>query len=122
MSHKDYLEAHARLLSNMHELTKSKQQDYCGKDSSAFSNVERVEKLGICSTETGILTRILDKIARLSSFAQKGEYAVSDEKVEDTVVDAANYLLMLSIYIKQKQLDKSTPEELMLEASKKLKW
>ena len=51
---------------------------------------ETFRKLGPISA----ITRITDKYNRLVSLATKGEQQVNDEKLEDTLIDLANYAVM----------------------------
>lgn len=48
------------------------------------------------------LTRLLDKISRLNSFANKNEMEVKDEKLMDTIYDTINYSIIYCIYMKKK--------------------
>lgn len=41
-----------------------------------------------------VCIRLADKLNRLSSFAKKQEMLVDDERVEDTLMDLANYAIM----------------------------
>ena len=72
---------------------RSKNHDYSG-DVSPFRNFELVEKLGITTTERGFLVRMCDKISRVSNLLDKEEM-VSDEKVEDTLMDLAAYAMLM---------------------------
>jgi hypothetical protein len=99
--HRDYTE-------KMHVILRKKNADYTGT-AGPFANFERVEALGIATTEQGFLTRILDKICRLTTFVQKGVLQVSDESVEDTCLDGANYLLLLAAYIRDKKEQSCKP-------------
>lgn len=60
-----------------------------------------VEKMKIVSTERGMLVRMMDKMARLSNIVD-AEASVLDEKTEDTLLDLANYAIILASYIKDK--------------------
>ena len=102
MTHKEYKAFHKQMCEKMIKLTEDKNSDYCGDSPSAFTNFERVEKEGITSTEIGILTRMMDKFARLNSFVQKDSYKVQDEKIEDTAADLANYAIILAGVIQSK--------------------
>ena len=84
----------------MQEVTKKKNADYTGKTEDPFANFTKVEVLGICSTNQGFLTRMTDKFSRIISFVQKGVLEVEDEKIEDTLMDLANYCILFSAYIK----------------------
>lgn len=44
--------------------------------------------------------RLGDKLNRLESFAQKKDMQVSDESVEDTLMDMANYAIMTLVEIR----------------------
>lgn len=69
-----------------------KNHDYSkGKD--ALRNFKLVESFGLTDSQTGIMVRLTDKMARISNLLNT-EPKVS-EKVEDTIDDAINYLLLL---------------------------
>ena len=80
------------------EIAQKKNSDYAGCDD-AYKNFRSVEILGI-KTETGIITRLMDKIVRISNLLNKNPDVV-DEKIEDTINDAINYLAILKSYIKR---------------------
>lgn len=46
---------------------------------------------------TSVITRLKDKIYRLSSINKSGNIMVKDESVEDTLLDLANYCIMALI-------------------------
>lgn len=84
----------------------AKNSDYAGEthiSKDAFANFTRVEALGIATTEQGFLTRMMDKLCRVTTFAQKGVLKVTDEKVTDTLMDLANYAILMMAYIKSKR-------------------
>ena len=85
------------------EITKMKNADYTGVNSSPFANFQMVEHQGTCSTEQGFLVRMSDKMSRLSSFVSKGKLLVKDESVIDTLSDLANYCSLLAGYIYSEQ-------------------
>lgn len=103
MTKSEYMAFHKAACEKMHTITKAKNADYTGTGANPFANFERVEALGICSTEQGFLTRMTDKMSRLSSFVQRGVLEVKDESVEDTLLDLANYSILLAAYIKAKK-------------------
>lgn len=84
------------------EISRKKNADYTGSNANPFSNFESVEVLGI-KTEQGFLTRMMDKMKRISSFVEKGELLVKDESVIDTLSDLANYSCLLAGYIESKR-------------------
>lgn len=104
MTDKEFLEYHHSFTEKMREIVRKKNHDYAGFGESAFANFELVEKIGIAKTEQGFLTRIVDKISRINSFIEQGTTKVEDEKIEDTLMDLANYSILLAGYLKSKKL------------------
>jgi len=106
MTREELLAYHKQKCQDMNDTMKRKNNDYCSASSSKeidpFHNFRQIESLGLCSAEVGIVTRMLDKLARISSFIKNGELQVKDESVEDTLLDLANYSIILSAYIKDK--------------------
>lgn len=84
-------------------ITAAKNADYNHSDENPFSNFENVERLGVCSTEQGFITRMMDKMSRLVSFIHRGVLQVKDESIEDTLLDLANYCILMAGYIKSKK-------------------
>lgn len=78
------------------DIIKSKNADYAGS-SDPWKNFRSAEVVGV-SLERAILVRILDKLARVGNLLGK-ENQVKDESIEDTILDAANYLLILHAYL-----------------------
>lgn len=72
------------IANQMADLYERKNHDY------GDSFGETFRKLGPISA----ITRITDKYNRLVSLATKGEQQVNDEKLEDTLIDLANYAVM----------------------------
>lgn len=81
--------------------TKAKNADYTGGSDDPFSNFTCVEAYGVKS-EHGFITRMSDKMKRISSFVTNGELQVKDESVTDTLQDLANYSMLFAAYIKSK--------------------
>lgn len=80
-----------------------KNHDYAGADGDTpFTNFQRTEQMGICSTEKSFLVRITDKLSRLATFAETGGLKVSNESYEDAILDLINYLILFSGYVKSK--------------------
>lgn len=105
MNQQQYFEYHESALRRMSKITRAKNSDYAGAagDLDPFANFRNVEKLNICSTEQGFLTRMTDKLSRLSTFVQKGILQVKDESVEDTLLDLANYCILMAAYLTAKR-------------------
>ena len=102
MKKSEYFEFSQSFFNECIEISKKKNADYTGGDDNPFSNFQSVEVLGI-KTEQGFLTRMMDKMKRISSFVEKGELQVKDESVTDTLRDLANYSCLLAGYIKSQK-------------------
>jgi len=106
MNRNQYLDFHAETCQKMIEVTKAKNHDYAGfGDDDPFANFKVVEQCGIASVEQGFLTRMMDKMSRVNSFVKQDVCNVQDEKIEDTLVDLANYSILMAGYIKSKKSD-----------------
>src|SRR5690242_10231263 len=103
MTKKQYLKYHKECCEKMHDITTRKNSDYTGETDNPFFNFTRSELIGNGTTEQGFITRMMDKISRLISFSQRGFLQVKDESVEDTLLDLANYCILMSGYIKSKR-------------------
>ena len=103
MTREQLLQYQREICAKMISIAEKKNADYAGKGGDAFNNFTRVEALGIASAEQGFLTRMTDKISRVISFMQNGELLVKDESVEDTLIDLANYSILLAGYLKSKK-------------------
>lgn len=108
---------HKEACTKMHDIMKQKNHDYSGSID-PFINFKSVEALGICSTEQGFMTRMMDKVCRITNFMQSGELHVKDESVEDTLMDLANYSLLLMLYIKMNKKPKATFEGMTIDELK----
>lgn len=105
MTKKEYLEFHKKCAEKLVEITAAKNADYTGKSDDPFQNFRTCESIGICSAEQGFLTRMTDKLARINSFVQKGELMVKDESVTDTLLDLANYSILMAGFIQSKKAE-----------------
>ena len=128
MNREDLLNIHETLTRRARELMDKKNRDYAGRGGTEpFANFTRVESMGICSTELGMLVRITDKLSRLSSFAESGKLAVENESFEDTIIDVINYMVLFYAYLQDKTSKTNAeynstqlvPQELLNEAVKK---
>jgi len=103
MTRDELLIYHADICNQARELMSLKNRDYAGDHGNEpFANFTRVEAMGICTTEQGFLTRITDKMSRLSSFIDCGKMHVENESFNDTIVDVINYMVLLSAYLEDK--------------------
>ncbi len=103
MNTKEFLEYFEKITGGMLDTCKKKNADYTGVTEDPFANFTQVEKFGICKAEIGFLTRMTDKLCRISSFVKNNELQVKDESVHDTLLDLANYSIIMSAYIKSKK-------------------
>lgn len=110
MNQQEWVELHKTLTSRMHEITAKKNADYADKGD-AFSNFKLVEEFGVCSAEQGMYARMTDKMSRLASFIKNGELQVKDESVEDTLLDLANYSLLMIGLIRSRGGDKNVAQD-----------
>ena len=109
MTRNELLQYHIDICNEARDLMSLKNKDYAGSEGNEpFANFTRVESMGICTTEQGFLTRITDKMSRLSSFIHAGNMNVQDESFKDTVVDVINYMVLLSAYINDKDTTNQT--------------
>lgn len=111
MTKAEYIELHQYLCLKMVEITKAKNADYSGSGDDPFSNFRQIGHLvqmpNVC--EIGFLTRMSDKFSRIGSFISKGTLQVKDESVEDTLLDLANYCLLMIGFLKsQKPIEPRT--------------
>lgn len=78
---------HYAICQKLNQAYKAKNHDY------GDSFGDTYKKLGIISA----VTRLSDKMNRLMSLAVKHDVQVKDEKIEDTLLDMANYAIMTLI-------------------------
>ena len=78
---------HYAICQKLNQVYKAKNHDY------GDSFGDTYKKLGIISA----VTRLSDKMNRLMSLAVKHDAQVKDEKIEDTLLDMANYAIMTLI-------------------------
>jgi len=98
---KQFLKRLKELHNEALEITKNKNADYAGIDD-PFKNFKIVEELGITSVEEGIMTRMCDKMSRISTLLKK-KANVKDESIQDSLKDLSNYSLILSVYLENKK-------------------
>lgn len=81
------VEQHYAICQNLNQIYKAKNHDY------GDSFGDTYKKLGIISA----VTRLSDKMNRLMSLAVSHDAQVKDERIEDTLLDMANYAIMTLI-------------------------
>lgn len=118
-----YLAFHKECCDKMHEITRRKNADYTGGASDPFANFQVVENVGVCNVETGFMVRMLDKYMRICALADgTREAQVKDESIEDTLLDLANYAILLAGYLKKKRAGRKQQAVVAPAPSKKTKW
>ena len=101
------LELHARLTKEAVELMQLKNADY-GASADALANFRLSELVGI-PMESGIICRLCDKVARIGHIVTSGKVNVKAETVQDTLVDAINYLVILAAAIEEREVNNVQP-------------
>jgi hypothetical protein len=97
---KEFLERLKELHEEGLEITKNKNADYSGIDD-PFRNFKIVEDMGVATTEEGFMTRMCDKMSRIATLIHKKQN-VKDESIKDTLLDLANYALILRVWLETK--------------------
>ena len=87
------------ILENMQKVYEAKDSDYSATGL-PMGNLRKCEDAGIDAWR-GCLVRIGDKMSRLENFLKEKEYLVLSEKAEDTVIDLANYAILMSCLIEE---------------------
>lgn len=104
MNKDEYLNFHREACERMVRLTEDKNADYTGAGDDPFANFRNIKNCGGATPMQGFLVRMNDKISRVSSFVEKGTLSVKDESVQDTLLDLANYsILMLGFITSEKE-------------------
>lgn len=83
----------------MTALVSAKNRDYAGNDD-ALRNFKLIEVVtgGRLSIEDGMILRICDKLQRVENLLKPGvKRCVDDERVTDTLRDAANYFVIWKV-------------------------
>ncbi len=87
----DREKVHKELLDTMHEVYVKKNHDY------GDSVHETYERYGM----TSFLVRMEDKMNRIRTLDKADDVKVSDERMEDTLLDLANYAILAIIELKR---------------------
>ena len=87
------------ILDNMKSVYEAKDNDYSATGL-PMGNLRKCEDADIDAWR-GCLVRIGDKMSRLENFLKEKEYLIISEKAEDTVIDLANYAILMSCLIEE---------------------
>ena len=92
-----------RMLKLMRATMIAKGYDYAGTDT--LANFKEVNRIGV-STPVSIFVRLSDKYMRLTRFLNTDKLKVKSEQIEDTLLDLANYAVLLSVAFKEQEEEK----------------
>ena len=108
-----------KIIGKMLEVHKAKNHDYSAKGQ--FGNFGESEKIGIPAWK-GAFVRLTDKYVRAQNLiARDGQAKVLDEKLEDTLLDLANYAVIVLCLLQDGKQDESDPaHDFMDEKMRKL--
>lgn len=110
MNRQDFLNFHQECTRKMFDICTRKNNDYAGGNEDPFRNFRVVGAMDL-SVYQGFVTRMSDKLSRLATFTKGKELLVKDESVEDTLLDLANYCILMAGCIRSdKQRSKSNEE------------
>lgn len=111
MTTDEVLKIHEDLCHLAQSIMRVKQADYTNGTDNPFRNFELGPHLGVGSLSGGIFIRFLDKVSRLATFISKGKLQVN-ESVQDTVVDAINYLVLLksAVILEERKKSNAPPQ------------
>ena len=82
---------HSKLCGRAFELMRRKNIDYATDDDPLWN----FRRFGA----DGILIRMDDKLSRLLRFVDTGEFKVTEENLDDTILDIINYAVLLHFYL-----------------------
>ena len=99
MKQEDLLKYKAELFKYTDSLTKSKGKGY-GSEEDSLANLKLSEIVGVCPTEIGVYTRLLDKVYRLGRLLVRDD--IPHEGVVDTVADLINYAVYILAILEEK--------------------
>lgn len=87
------------ILDNMQKVYEAKDNDYSATGL-PMGNLRKCEDADIDAWR-GCLVRIGDKMSRLENFLKDKQFMVISEKAEDTVIDLANYAILMSCLVEE---------------------
>lgn len=86
------------IFEEMQDTLRKKNSDY-SRDNDAFYNFREFGTLGF-------LVRMSDKWSRLKGLVGTGKTPQVNESIRDTLLDMANYCVLLSVYLEEEDLNK----------------
>lgn len=92
------IEQHKEIINEIHDLYVRKNADY------GNSVHDTYERYGL----TSFLVRMEDKLNRVRTLNHSKEVKVKDEKIEDTLLDLANYAILAVIELKNEKIKETS--------------
>jgi hypothetical protein len=100
MNQLQFLERFKQLTEACYQIAGIKNAGYAN-DTDPFANFSAAPTLAGVSVARGILVRMADKFMRVSNLLEQEGHG--DESVSDTLMDLANYSLILLIWLEQQR-------------------
>jgi len=97
MRREDFLKEIGETFVAAGRLISAKNDDYAADDD-AFLNFRKAAEIAGTDVATGILVRFGDKVTRLGNLIDR-DPSVVGETVDDTILDAINYLAILRVWL-----------------------
>lgn len=111
MNRKELFKLHTDTCKQAYDLMHAKNRDYAHQDGSPFHNLRACKTVGV-NPLSGVLVRCVDKFSRITTFIENGKLLVSDESVDDSIVDVINYMVILrGMIIEDKENNKVVTNE-----------
>ena len=105
-------------VAKMRGTLQDKNADYADQAAvDSFSNFTHVEHFRVASAYQGFFTRMTDKFSRLATFINRGVLQVKDESVEDTLLDLANYCILMAGLIKKRKAAGASEASVVVKAA-----
>jgi hypothetical protein len=101
MTRDELVDLHEELCGKARTLMRKKNTDYTG-GGGPFANFDSSNNLNVHRVK-GALIRLQDKLQRINSFIERGVLEVDDESVEDTIIDAINYPVLIAGMIREEK-------------------
>ena len=99
-AHKHNASDFEKIIENMLAIHKAKNNDYSPEGS--FGNFYEAERIGVPAWK-GAFIRLTDKFTRACNLIKGKDQMVKDESLEDTLLDLANYAVIVMCLLKNKE-------------------
>lgn len=96
------MSAFEEVLDRMKEIHRAKNADY--SEGGEFKNFEESERVGV-EPWRGAFVRLMDKYTRCCNLMYRHEAQVEDEKLEDTLLDLANYAVITLTLLEKEEAE-----------------